>query len=78
MLINTNQPLITSFHKKVPIVCLISDESALIRNFLRNGRVRVESQVSYDFNLRSVKRVFYSKQISHPDSKNVQMNPDRF
>ena len=28
-------------YKKVPIFCRISDESALIRNFLRNGRVRV-------------------------------------
>ena len=33
MLIHTNQPLIT------PIFCLITDESALIRNFVRNGRV---------------------------------------
>ena len=42
MFIYTNQPLITSFYlKKVPIFCRISDELALIRNFLRNGRVRV-------------------------------------
>ena len=41
MSIHTNQPLITSFYiKKVPIFCRISDESALIRNFLRNWRVR--------------------------------------
>ena len=41
MFISTNQPLITSFYiKKVPIFFRISDESALIRNFLRNGRVR--------------------------------------
>ena len=40
MFIHTNQPLITLFYiKKVPILCKISDESALIRNFLRNGRV---------------------------------------
>ena len=26
----------------------------------------------------SAKRVFYSKQIFHPDGKNVQMNSDRF
>ena len=43
MFIHTNQPLITSFYiKKVLIFCRISDESALIRNFLRNGRVRVK------------------------------------
>ena len=41
MFIHTNQPLVTSFCiKKVLIFCRISDESALIRNFLRNGRVR--------------------------------------
>ena len=41
MFINTNQPLITSFYiKKVPIFCRITIESALIRNFLRNERVR--------------------------------------
>ena len=41
--IHTNQPLITSFYiKKIPIFCRISYESALIRNFLRNGRVRGE------------------------------------
>ena len=41
MSIQTNQPLITSFYiKKVRIFCRISDESALIRNFLRNGRLR--------------------------------------
>ena len=39
--IHTNQPLITSFYiKKVPIFSRISDESVLIRTFLRNGRVR--------------------------------------
>ena len=44
MFIHTNQPLITSFNiKKLPIFCRISDESALIRNFLRNGRVRVKA-----------------------------------
>ena len=38
---HTNQLLITSFYiKKQPIFCRISDESALIRNSLRNGRVR--------------------------------------
>ena len=43
MFIHTNQPLITSFYiKKVPIFDRISDESALIRTFLRNGRVRVK------------------------------------
>ena len=42
MFIHTNQPLITSFYiKKIPIFRRISDESALIRDFLRNGRVRV-------------------------------------
>ena len=41
MFIHTNHPLITSFYiKKVPIFCRISDESALSRNPLRNGRVR--------------------------------------
>ena len=40
MLIHTNQPLIRSFYKKVPNVCLISDELALIRNFPPKGRVR--------------------------------------
>ena len=45
MFIHTNQPLITSFSiKKVPNFCRISDESAFVRNFLRNGRVRVKSQ----------------------------------
>ena len=42
MFIHTNKPLITSFNiKKLPIFGQISDESALIRTFLRNGRVRV-------------------------------------
>ena len=41
MFIHTSQPLITSFYeKKVLIDCRISDESTLIRNFLRNGRVK--------------------------------------
>ena len=41
MFIHTKQPLITSFYiKKLPIFCRISDDSALIRNFLRNGRVK--------------------------------------
>ena len=41
MFIHTNQPLITSFYiKNEPMFCRISDESVLIRNFLRNGRVR--------------------------------------
>ena len=35
--------------RKVPIFCRISDESALICNFLRNGRVRVKH---YEFRLR--------------------------
>ena len=40
MFIHTNQPLITSFYiKKVPF-SRMSDESALIRNFSRSGRVR--------------------------------------
>ena len=40
MFIHTKQPLITSFYiKKVPTFCRISDESALVHNFLRNGRV---------------------------------------
>ena len=44
MFIDTNKPLITSFYiKTVPIFCRISDDSALIRNFLRNGRVRGET-----------------------------------
>ena len=30
-------------NKKVPIFCQISFELALIRNFLRNGRVRVNT-----------------------------------
>ena len=39
MFIYTNQPLITSFYiKKEPIFCRISDESALIRNFLQQAR----------------------------------------
>ena len=41
MRFHTNQPLIKSFYiKKWTYFCRISDESALIRNFLRNGRVR--------------------------------------
>ena len=38
--IHTNQPSITLFYKKIPSFRRISDESALIRNFLRNARVR--------------------------------------
>ena len=50
MFIHTNQPLITKFYiKSVPIFCGISDESALIRNFLRNGRVRVKKCLSYQY-----------------------------
>ena len=41
MFIHFYQPLITILYRKVPISNRISDESALIRNFLRNGRVRV-------------------------------------
>ena len=42
MFIQTNQPIIKSFYlKKVPIFCRISDESALIRHFLRDGCLRV-------------------------------------
>ena len=38
---HTHRPLITSFYiKKVVIFCQISDKSAMLRNFLRNGRVR--------------------------------------
>ena len=37
MFIHTNQPLITSFYIEI---LPNRDESALIRNFLRNGRVR--------------------------------------
>ena len=40
MFIQTNQFLITSFYIKRYLFYLISDESALIRNFLRNGHVR--------------------------------------
>ena len=41
MFIHTDQPLITSFYiKKITIFCRISDESALLRIVLRNGRVR--------------------------------------
>ena len=32
-------------YKKEPIFCRISDKSALIRNFLRNGRVRVKEKI---------------------------------
>ena len=39
MFIQTNQPVVTSFYKGT-YFCRISDESALIHNFLRNGRVR--------------------------------------
>ena len=39
MLIHTNQPLV-NLYKNGTYFCQISDESALIRNFLRNGRVR--------------------------------------
>ena len=46
MFIHTNQPLITSFYsKKVPIFRRISDESALIRTFLRNGRLWVKAKI---------------------------------
>ena len=40
MFIHTKQLSITSFNLKKYLFCRISDESALIRNFLRNGRVR--------------------------------------
>ena len=53
MFIHTNQHLMTSFfYKKVPIFCRISDESALIRNFLRNRRVRAKpiGRVRINFN----------------------------
>ena len=40
MFIHTNQLLITSFYIKRYLFCRISDESALIRNFLSNGCVR--------------------------------------
>ena len=36
MLVHTNQPLIISFNIKNGTFCRISDQSALIRNFLRN------------------------------------------
>ena len=45
MFIHTNQPLIALLYiKKVPIFCQISDESALSRNFLHDGRVRVKKR----------------------------------
>ena len=48
MFIHTNQPLVTSFYiKKIPIICRISDESALIGNFLRNGRVSVKQNPKF-------------------------------
>ena len=40
MFIHTNQRLITSLYIKSYLFCRISDDSALIRNFLRNWRVR--------------------------------------
>ena len=41
MIINTNQPLIKSFYIKMqPILRRFSDESALTRSCLRNGRLR--------------------------------------
>ena len=40
MFIHTNQPLIIILYKKGIYFCRISDELALIRNLLRNGRVR--------------------------------------
>ena len=48
MFIYTNQPLITSFYIKSTYFCRISDESALIRNFLRNGRVRVKEDQEFN------------------------------
>ena len=45
ILILTNKTLITSFYKKIPIVCRISDESALIRNF--NLRLSIPGKFSY-------------------------------
>ena len=46
LIYSTNQPLIKSFYiKNVPIFCWISDESVLIRNFLRSGRARVNPQI---------------------------------
>ena len=38
--IHTNQSLITILYKKSTYFCRISDEPALIRNFLRNRRLR--------------------------------------
>ena len=63
MFIHTNQSLITSFYtKKVPVFCRISDESALIRNFLRNGRVRgLTDQAREGYFLKSEDKLFFWK-----------------
>ena len=70
MLIHTNQPLITSFYiKKVLIFCRISDESVLIRNFLRNervwgkpiGRVRVKDIIPENLFFKSQKTITQRK-----------------
>ena len=46
----SHQPIFNQIilYKKVPIICRISDESALIRNFLRNGRVRGSTDRAYE------------------------------
>ena len=67
MLIHTNQPLITSFHiKKVLIFCRISDESALIRTFLRNERVRVKPSPK-DYPFYELLSRFWLKSENFPD-----------
>ena len=70
MFIHTNQPLIISFYiKKVPL-CRISDESALIRTFLRKGaheRVNrsgawgLKSMVRQTFSCKKIFPDFFSK-----------------
>ena len=81
MFIHTNQPLIKSFFiKKVPILCRISDESALIRYFLRKGRVRVKTgrvkvkRYARDFRTKVISRLWTSTNIHVGHMKNNILN----
>ena len=69
MFIHTNQPLIKSFYtKKVPIFCRITDELALIRTFLRNGRNnnKLTSRAVSDFGRTTEKNFCKKPALNHP------------
>ena len=64
MFIHTNQPSITSFSiKKVPNFCRISDESALVRNFLRNEREGINRSGAWELKYLSIRFRNFKKVI---------------